>query len=135
MDGHIVFNHKQTEDLLKHGRTSGRGVAHAQGTINNLPAGLKPIDPNSSLAIAMSKFTGAISSIKSPIDNLSLNIQKLNSQFAIPQGLKPATNSPVFNWNGGDIIVNEPAGNATDLSKAIVNKLPNALLQEMSKRW
>ena len=29
----IVFNHEQTEDLLKHGHISGRGKAYADGTV------------------------------------------------------------------------------------------------------
>ncbi len=30
--GDIIFNHKQTEQLLKHGRVTGRGKAYASGT-------------------------------------------------------------------------------------------------------
>ena len=33
--GSIVFNHKQTESLLKNGYVTGRGKAYASGTSNN----------------------------------------------------------------------------------------------------
>lgn len=50
--GDIVFNHEQSEELLKNGHTSGRGKAYADGTVGGgkflTPSGmiLAPYDPS-----------------------------------------------------------------------------------------
>lgn len=35
--GDIIFNHKQTQDILKNGHTNSRGKAFASGNVNSLP--------------------------------------------------------------------------------------------------
>ena len=40
--GDIIFNHKQTEDLLSKGYVTGRGKAYASGTAYTIGDGLKP---------------------------------------------------------------------------------------------
>ena len=84
----IIFNHIQTEQLLKHGKVTGRGKAYATGTVTDvLPSNLVPIGK----AFA-NGTTSALLNKSKPLDNnllyekfKNLNLtQQFVPQFKVP---------------------------------------------------
>lgn len=107
--GDIIFNHIQTEQLLKHGKVTGRGKAYATGTVTDvLPSNLVSIGKafaNGTTSALLSKFK--------PLDNnllyekfKNLNLtQQFVPQFKVPdysRTLASVNNNrqPVIQING-----------------------------------
>lgn len=126
--GDIVFNHRQTEELLKNGKINTRGKAFAQGNYTPLEvanpekfAMLNKINGlNESLSLGkniLDKFNNALdSTIKNinNIKNISSSLQDINITI-------------------GDIQLHG-VQDVNGLANAISTKLPNMLLQTITKR-
>lgn len=76
--GAIVFNHKQTEALLKYGRINSRGLAFAEG---NAHYGLKKYKTSSSSKSRSSSSKSSSSSSKSSSSSSSSSSSKTESEF------------------------------------------------------
>ena len=68
----IIFNHKQTEQLLKYGSITGRGKAYANGKVDTLPNGLTP------LSIADSEKYKLLSVVSNISDGLNIGTKHLD---------------------------------------------------------
>lgn len=77
--GDIVFNHEQTEELLKNGHISGHGKAYADGTVGGgkflTPDGkiLRPLQPGDKMFDMMQKWNAYMESINYNTDLLATN--------------------------------------------------------------
>ncbi len=77
--GDIVFNHEQTEDLLKHGHISGRGKAYADGTVGGGKiltkdsSILRPLQPGDKMYDLVQKFDAYFKSIDGNLEKLVPN--------------------------------------------------------------
>ena len=77
--GDIVFNHEQTEALLKYGHISGHGKAYADGTVGGgkllHPDGRisSPLQPGDKMYDMMQKFNAYFNSIDRNIEKLVPN--------------------------------------------------------------
>ena len=77
--GDIVFNHEQTEELLKNGHISGHGKAYADGTVGGgkflTPDGkiLRPLQPGDKMYDMMQKWNAYMESINYNTDLLATN--------------------------------------------------------------
>ena len=77
--GDIVFNHEQTEDLLKHGHISGRGKAYADGTVGGGKiltkdgSILRPLQPGDKMYDLVQKFDAYFKSMDGNLDKLVPN--------------------------------------------------------------
>lgn len=94
--GDIVFNHVQTEQLLKHGSITGRGKAYAAGTVTNvLPSNLVPIGnafANGTTSDLLSKFKLLDNNLLyEKFKNLNLT-QQFVPQFKVPDYSKTFAN-------------------------------------------
>lgn len=75
--GDVVFNHKQTEELLSKGHISSRGRAYAEGTASNLPKGLTPLSMNDDrykMLTAIGNITGSINTLNNTLVDLNRDI-------------------------------------------------------------
>ena len=64
-------------------------------------------------------------------NNAAIDVNVLKE--ALGSNAVPQNTNKTVSFNIGDIVVNG-ANNSSDLAKAIVNELPNALLQELFKK-
>ena len=77
--GDIVFNHEQTEDLLKHGHISGRGKAYADGTVGGGKivtkdgSILRPLQPGDKMYDLVQKFDAYFKSMDGNLEKLVPN--------------------------------------------------------------
>jgi hypothetical protein len=128
--GDIVFNHKQTEAILKHGKVAGRGKALANGT---LPNGLTPLN------VADSDKHKMFSMLSNMSDNINIGTHHLNMlDRNVDKMVRTASrtnNSSAQNVNLsiGDVVV-QGVQDADALAKTLVQRLPNAMKQELFKR-
>ena len=124
--GDMIFNHEQTEEILKHGNRSN---------VEKL---------NSKAKSVYSKLTGnafAEGTMKKNVFNALINgLQTQVSPIMVTPNYKHALQH-MANYNGdqsvsiniGDIHVHG-VENVNGLSQEIINRLPNTLLQKLSKR-
>ena len=89
----IIFNHRQTEELLTNGYITGRGKAFAEGTIGG-PAYsglLDPLSPKSSLSntagtelsAAASKLSGAADDVRETFDWIEVRLEEINERLSL----------------------------------------------------
>ena len=77
--GDIVFNHEQSVELLKNGRTSGRGKAYADGTVGGGKvltkngAILRPLQPGDKMYDMVQKFDAYFKSMDGNLEKLVPN--------------------------------------------------------------
>ena len=133
--GDILFNHKQTEQLLKHGSITGRGKAYANGTVGTLPH-LRPLQEGDKMFDLIKKLSEnndliqngiipPVNSIQKNAEIMARNINHVNNRNTTTQDIN-------VNINGG---INLQGVQDTDaLAKAINQRLPNSLKQELFKR-
>lgn len=74
--GDIVFNHKQTEQLFKYGKITGRGRAFASGSFPSID-GFKPM-----ASALWEKMTNALSSISDNLQRIAPEVQRTGLAFA-----------------------------------------------------
>lgn len=82
--GDIIFNHKQTEDLLKNGYVTGRGKAYAGGTVGGAAySGLwKPTSPDKNLSnTAGSEIGDAAGKLSKAAKDISKSGDELSEDF------------------------------------------------------
>ena len=95
--GDIVFNHKQTEAILKHGKVAGRGKALAGGS---LPKGLTPLSVADSEKYNMLSMMTDISSNADigirHLDMLNRNVDTITKSI---NNVNNVNNSPTININ------------------------------------
>lgn len=148
--GDIIFNHQQTEELLKHGQISGRGKAFAGGTVGDAYADGTPkpsygrydflsravIDPKK-----FEKFIMLYPTINStPFDNIAAynnsmdrnlkEIAKTVNNISEVKNIK-AQNNPTINV--GDIHVHE-VEHGCKIAEQIVRDLPRLAMQRVYTR-
>lgn len=77
--GDIVFNHQQSEELLKNGHISGRGKAYADGTVGGgkfiTSDGeiARPLQPGDRMYDMLQKFNAYFNSIDQNVEKLTPN--------------------------------------------------------------
>ncbi len=82
----VVFNHQQTEELLKNGHISSRGKAYANGTASNgkvlTPDGhiLRPIEPGDRAYELQKAFEPLLKKIDGNLDYLTGNVRTEHSK-------------------------------------------------------
>lgn len=150
--GDIIFNHKQSVELLKNGHTSGRGKAYADGTVGGgkiLTSDgriLAPYDPANDDSY-FSKLYTAWNAHYAIIDKNVEEIQEsLSHHVTMEQNQQmhgdmnqmishnAANKNPeqVIQFHIGDITV-QGVQDVNGLAQAIKTRLPNAMLQEIHK--
>lgn len=143
--GDIVFNHIQTKSLLKNGYVTGRGNAYANGSVGNvpiiktptnLPPYLRPLREGDRMYDLLQKMDAhrellqnsiipPVNSIQKNAEIMARNINHVNNRNTSMQDIN-------ININGGINLqgVQDPDA----LAKAINQRLPNSLKQELFKR-
>jgi archaellum component FlaC len=123
--GDIVFNHKQTEELLKNGHISSRGKSYANGTVGNatLPDFLQPLPEDSPVYRMIETFKNAtldMSQLMPPINSIDKNMQSMiNNVKNISNN-----NSNQFGYTmNGDIHINCPGVTSQEVAKQINTEL------------
>ena len=123
----IVFNHKQTEELLKNGHVTGRGKALAGGNY-------VPLSPANSDKFSMfSKLENFSKGLMLGSNNLNYFNDALISSTNGINNIKSIPNTQEVNINIGDINLTG-VQDVNGLANAITTKLPNVLLQTITKR-
>lgn len=84
----IVFNHKQTEGLLKNGRINSRGKAYAGG---KLPDNLSPVSSYSKL--------GSIDNLADKLEVGNQRLAAIDTNVASIVNTKTINNNPIINVN------------------------------------
>lgn len=81
--GDIVFNHKQSEQLLKYGHISGRGRAYADGTVgSSLASGrLLPLADDHPSMELQRKFSAYMDKVSSNLDELILPVNEIHKNM------------------------------------------------------
>lgn len=81
--GDIVFNHKQSEQLLKYGHISGRGRAYADGTVGSpLASGrLLPLADNHPSMELQRKFSAYMDKVTRNLDELIFPVNKIHKNM------------------------------------------------------
>lgn len=136
--GDIIFNHEQTEQLLKHGRISSRGTSYADGTTNTFPDHLTPIDQLSdeySLFRQFNEYLKKSTDIFSSAGSLHRPLEEIADSVSMIEHTvnnKNMNAMKTFEINIGDINL---AGvqDVNSLSAAIVTRLPNLVIQELHR--
>lgn len=79
----IVFNHEQTEHLLKYGHISGRGKAYADGTVGDRTASgvIRDLQPGDSLYDDIMKFQAYFDSLDNAMDALAVPVQEIQKDM------------------------------------------------------
>lgn len=75
--GDIILNHKQTEQIFKYGRATGRGKAYASGTANNLDGLVKSSTPS-----FFDKFVNIVRDIGSDIKVMKPELHRIELAVA-----------------------------------------------------
>lgn len=125
--GDIVFNHKQTEDLLSKGHITSRGKAFANG--NYVP--LSSVD--SDKFSIFSKLENFSKGLLLGSNNLNYFNDALVGSTNGINNIKNMTSTQQVNINIGDINLTG-VQDVNGLANAITTKLPNMLLQKITKR-
>lgn len=90
--GDIIFNHKQTEDLLSKGFVTGRGKAYASGTAYATPNySWQPIspdkslsnDPGKDLSDAAGDISDAAEEFKEVFDWIEVRLEEINEDLSL----------------------------------------------------
>ena len=123
----IVFNHKQTEELLRNGHITGRGKALAGG--NYVP--LSSVD--SDKFSMFSKLENFSKGLMLGSNNLNYFNDALVGTTNGINSIKNMTNTQEVNISIGDINLSG-VQDVNGLANAITTKLPNMLLQKITKR-
>ncbi len=136
--GDIIFNHEQTEQLLKHGRISSRGTSYADGTTNTFPDYLTPIDQLSDEYSLFRKFNeylkkstdifSSAGSLHRPLEEIADSVSMIETTV----NNKNMNAMRTFEINIGDINL-EGVQDVNSLSAAIVTRLPNLVIQELHR--
>jgi hypothetical protein len=125
--GDIVFNHRQTESLLKYGKINSRGHALANG--NYTP--LEKADPDKFALLSQ------IGNISKELRIGSNNLNRFNSSVEESihniNSIKNIKSSQDININIGDIQLSG-VQDVNGLANAITAKLPGMLVQSLTKR-
>lgn len=134
--GDIVFNHEQTEDLLKHGHISGRGKAYADGTVGGGKiltkdgSILRPLQPGDKMYDLQQKFEAYFKSIDGNLEKLVPNSyyeqnrewNKLADQISYANSVVNNRNvQPVINV--GDVNVTCPGVTSQEVMREVGNAL------------
>ncbi|MDE5697756.1 MAG: hypothetical protein K2I96_10170 [Lachnospiraceae bacterium] len=147
--GDIVFNHQQSEELLKNGHISGRGKAYADGTVGGgkylAPDGeiLRPLQPGDSMYDMMQKFNTYFNSIDQNVKKLTPNSfydhQKQMEQMAnqITNNSNVINNNrnvqPVVNHN--QIHVTLPNVTDSTCAQELLRDLQSINLKKFQVNW
>lgn len=136
--GDIIFNHEQTEQLLKHGRISSRGTSYADGTTNTFPDYLTPIDQSSDEYSIFSQFNeylkkstdmfSSAGSLHRPLEEIADSVSMIEHTV----NNRNMNAMRTFEINIGDINL-EGVQDVNSLSAAIVTRLPNLVIQELHR--
>lgn len=136
--GEIIFNHEQTEQLLKHGRISSRGTSYADGTTNTFPDYLTPIDQSSDEYSIFSQFNeylkkstdmfSSAGSLHRPLEEIADSVSMIEHTV----NNRNMNAMRTFEINIGDINL-EGVQDVNSLSSAIVTRLPNLVIQELHR--
>jgi len=115
--GDIIFNHKQTEEILKHGRITGRGKAFADGNVD--VSQKSAFDRLMSMG-GLANLHGNANALGNMISGLTNNTPKYS----------PTTNnnSSSFSVNGG-ININNPVGDVNALAREINKSIERGAVQ------
>lgn len=138
--GDIIFNHKQAEQLLKHGHVTGRGKAYASGTWKNISNNLDDlgeeltmcIGPNGSLQFlpkgATPMATGTIDSL---MDLTQLDPTDILNRSRPSIGVSPSvvstTNNISVDMSIAEVVHIDHADNSSipDITKAVKTQMDN----------
>lgn len=147
--GDIVFNHEQSQNLLKYGHISGRGKAYADGTVGSgkiLASDgsiLRELQPGDRMYDMMQKFDAYFNSMDGNIEKLVPNSVYEHQRQMEDMAKQINYVSSVVNNNRnvqqpvtiqvGDINLTG-VQDVNGLAHAITTRLPNAMLQEMHRR-
>lgn len=125
----VVFDAEQTKKLLEHGRINSRGKAYANGKDNYVP--LSIADPDKFKML--NAFTSFVDVVQPEIVKMSDNIEALVRKVVTSPMSSTSNNAQNINLNIGDIHLTG-VQDVNGLSQAIVQRLPNQILQEINKR-
>jgi TP901 family phage tail tape measure protein len=126
--GDIVFNHQQTEELLKNGHISSRGKSYANGTVGNatLPDFLQPLSEDSPVYQMMEKFKNAtldMSQLVTPVNSIDKAMQSMINN--VKNVSNNNSNQTGYNFNG-NINVTCPGITSQEVAKQIGTELEKA---------
>lgn len=127
--GEIVFNASQTKALLKNGHINSRGKAYAGGKDNYSPLSLA----NPEKFAMLTSFESFKDIVIPQITDIKRNVEALANKFGANQPGLASNMSQNITLSIGDIQVSG-VNDVNGLSKAIVDQLPNQLLQELHRR-
>lgn len=143
--GDIVFNHKQTESLLKNGYVTGRGNAYANGTFSavrddviiqkptNLPPYLRELQEGDKMFDIMKKIEAhgglLANGLITPVNTIQKNFETMTRNISNVNTNNTMQN--VTNFSTGDIVV-QGVQDVDGLAHAIKTRFPNAMIQAMS---
>ncbi len=137
--GDIVFNHEQSEELLKNGHISGRGKAYADGTVGGgkylMPDGRisRPLQPGDRMYDMLQKFQNYFSGLESRGEKM-YNSALADHQKQMEQMVNSITNnSNVINntknvqpsINVGDIHITCPGVTSYEVMKEVKTQINN----------
>lgn len=125
----VVFDAEQTKKLLEHGRINSRGKAYANGKDNYVP--LSIADPDKFKML--NAFTSFVDVVQPEIVKMSDNIEALVRKVVTSPMSSTSNSAQNINLNIGDIHLTG-VQDVNGLSQAIVQRLPNQILQEINKR-
>lgn len=130
--GDIVFNHEQSENLLKYGHISGRGKAYADGTVGNPVASgkigfLQPgdylYDMTQKFEAYCSKVDDGFNALAAPVYDIQKDMERAVEQIS---SINNINNSRMQNVNVGDIHITCPGVTSQEVAAQIpieVNKM------------
>lgn len=116
--GDIVFNHEQSEQLLKNGRISGRGKAYADGNVGNTPIISIPDtfvlgrDGFEGMA-GINLFNDFINSVATPMLSLDKNVDNIS------KNISNVNNNKTQSFSVGDITVHCAGITSADVAKEV----------------
>lgn len=138
--GDIVFNHKQTEELLKNGQITSRGKAFSDGSTGRSYADGSTMNVSTTSAIDPQKLEmyNAFNELSDKLEISNSLVGKLNDQIEkhtqIVNNIQNRNNyTQPISIQIGDINLHE-VQNADNLAKTIVNRFPAMVMQEIHKR-
>ena len=135
--GDIIFNHKQTKDLLDKGCAMGHGVAYAEGNAGRvtMTAGIRPFRPGDPTYDMMQQFKTCYSN---NVDALNLNTNALNQRHEdFMRQVQNISNSVVNRQQAVTQTINISLPNITDSSTAqdIMRDLSQISQRAIQKQW
>ena len=133
--GDIIFNHKQTQDILKNGHTNSRGKAFAGGNVNGLPKEYSL--PSQEVMDRMAKLEAGFASMMNKDESLLTQMQiRDNTKKIYEQNARTIqeiqkinkSNAVTYSNTFGDIYLHD-VQNTDDFARAMKTRFGTIMKQ------